>query len=146
MNQTSKKNYEMKSSNMNNFAAELFHGNNLKKNIGQIEQFEKTTGFYNPVWSREGDSVRISPEFGSPLSNLLLRALFHREVHLLGLRNFGKNRQILSGKRIMNKANNTLKECKKYQAFWEEFMVNGSFLSGKDETDCVRYVLFIWKK
>jgi hypothetical protein len=129
---------QMKSTSMGALVSQLFHGFQAKKIVGQIEQFENGSGFYEPVWSNDNGSPKISSEFSCVLSNLPKRSLTHKGKQLLGLSNFGKNPQILTGKSILNKGNKTLKECKKFQAFWDEFLVNGNFPSGKDETDCLK--------
>ena len=52
-----------------------------------------------------------------------------------------KGKAIITGRQILDKARDALKEAKKYLAFWMEFLVGGSMPSGLTEVNTLQHVM-----
>ena len=52
-----------------------------------------------------------------------------------------KGKTIITGRQILDKARDALKEAKKYLAFWMEFLVDGSMPSGMTEVNALQHVM-----
>ena len=52
-----------------------------------------------------------------------------------------KGKTIITGRQILDKTRDALKEAKKYLAFWMEFLVGGSMPSGMKEVNALQHVM-----
>lgn len=94
------------------------------------------------LWNVENEKDhRINSVFGSTMGGLAMRALTIQSKSVLTQSNFGKNPKELDGKAIKRKADQCLRHCKKYVAYWKEFLINDQFPSGKDEDDALKHVV-----
>lgn len=98
--------------------------------------------FYRSLWDGENEKdQRINASFGSTMSGLAMRALTVQNKNVLSQSSFGKSPKELDGKAIKKKADDCLLNCKKYYGYWNEFLINGQYPSGKDESDALKFVL-----
>lgn len=108
-----------------------YHGYD-EDHIGVVGNFLQENGRFGVLWD---DEKVIRSGFG------VISGLSYESISDLILRPTLKGRNLITGRQILDKARACLLEAKKYLAFWNEFLVDGQFPSGKNEEDAKDYVL-----
>ena len=99
--------------------------------IGVVKNFLLGNDRFHVLW----DSGRIASGFGN-LSGLS-RESIAEVIYYPTLK--GKN--LITGRQVLEKSRVSLREAKKYLAFWMEFLVGGSMPSGMTEVNALQYVM-----
>ena len=110
--------------------AKSFHGYD-DDHLGVVHKFLTGQGRFDVLWEDD----RIASGFGD-LSGLRRDSIDDsiRNATLRGA-------HILSGRQIFDKAKQAVCEAKKFLAYWNEFLVNGSMPSGMTEENALKHVL-----
>ena len=108
----------------------FYHGYD-EDHIGVVKNFLAGNDRFHILW----DAGRIASGFGN-LSGLSLASI-EDVIYKPTL----KGKTIITGRQILDKARDALKEAKKYLAFWMEFLVDGSMPSGMSEVNALQHVM-----
>ena len=108
-----------------------YHGNDEDTTGGLVGDFLAGYGAFSVLW----DSGRIAAGYGhlSGLSHERIKEVIHRSK-------VGGDK-LLSGRKILENADDTLYYAKMFMEHWVDFLVDGEMPRGKDEDDALQYVV-----
>lgn len=108
-----------------------YHGCDEDTTGGLVGDFLTGYGSFSVLW----DSGRIAAGYGH------LSGLSHESIKKVICRSKIDGKKLIPGRKILENADDTLYDAKRFLDFWMDFLVDGEMPRGKDEDDALRYVL-----
>ena len=110
---------------------DYYHGHNEDTKGGLVRNFLTGFGRFGILW----DSGRIAAGYGH------LSGVSHESIKDVIYRAKVEGERLISGRKIMERAEETLHYASLFLASWMGFLVHGRMPIGKNEDDALQYVL-----
>ena len=109
---------------------QAYHGIN-DDHVGVVKNFMDGTGRFEILW----ENGRFHNGYGN------LSGLSYDSINSVIKKPTLKGSNNISGRQILEKGKLALQDAKKYLAYWNEFLVNGSLPSGMNEENALQHVM-----